>query len=86
MLVWMVLLVVAWEKAAMRSRSTTDHILTLQTLFEDAKENAMHDPSHRLIVAFVDFKKAYDLVDREVLWKCLGSLGVHGGMLYTLKT
>lgn len=35
--------------------------------------------------AFVDFKQAYDSVDRELLWRCLGGMGVHGECLGILR-
>ena len=38
-----------------------------------------------LYTAFIDFRKAYDRVDRELLWKMLQKLGVHGECLRTLK-
>ena len=31
-----------------------------------------------MLVAFMDFAKAYDKVDREKLWSCLQSVGVNG--------
>ena len=36
-------------------------------------------------VAFIDFQKAYDSVNRDLLWKCLESMGVHGRSLDSLK-
>lgn len=38
-----------------------------------------------LCAAFVDFKQAYDSVDRTLLWKCLQKLGVHGACLNILQ-
>ena len=38
-----------------------------------------------LYCAFIDFSKAYDRVDRELLWQVLKGLGVHGDMLGSLQ-
>ena len=34
-----------------------------------------------MLVAFIDFAKAYDKVNREKLWSCLQSVGVKGRCL-----
>ena len=34
-----------------------------------------------MLVAFIDFAKAYDKVDRVKLWSCLQSVGVNGRFL-----
>jgi hypothetical protein len=39
-----------------------------------------------LYTAFIDFRKAYDRVDRELLWRMLHKLGVHGDCLRTLRS
>ena len=41
--------------------------------------------SKPLCAAFVDFKKAYDTVDRTLLWKSLEKLGMHGPILDVLQ-
>ena len=38
-----------------------------------------------LYLAFIDFRKAYDSVDRSVLWAALAEHGLHGPVLDTLK-
>jgi len=38
-----------------------------------------------LYCAFIDFKKAYDSVDRQLLWKALHGMGVHGAYMNTLQ-
>jgi hypothetical protein len=38
-----------------------------------------------VFAAFIDFKKAYDTVDRQLLWRCLEGVGLHGECLSTLK-
>ena len=60
---------------------TTDHILTLQTLFSQAR--ALHRPHY---CCFVDFKKAFDSVSRELLWQCLRDGGIDGTMLAALQS
>jgi hypothetical protein len=47
-------------------RGTVDAIFTLQAL-----KGACRSRSKRMVVAFVDFTKAYDSIDRAALWKVL---------------
>ena len=35
--------------------------------------------------AFIDFRKAYDSVNRNILWSCLEQMGIHGNYLNTLR-
>lgn len=35
--------------------------------------------------AFIDFRKAYDSVNRNILWSCLERMGLHGNYMSTLK-
>ena len=39
----------------------------------------------KLYVAFIDFKKAYDTVNRAILWMVLYRSGVRGNMLRMIK-
>ncbi len=39
-----------------------------------------------LFVAFVDFKKAYDWVNRDLLWDCLARLGAKDPHLSVLRS
>ena len=53
---------------------TSDHIFLLQTVVEKViKKNRK-----RLFCVFVDFKKAYDTVDRNLLLRKLQNLGING--------
>ena len=53
---------------------TSDHILLLQTTIEKVvKKNRK-----KLFCAFVDYKKAYDTVDRNILLQRLQNIGVNG--------
>ena len=38
-----------------------------------------------MLVAFIDFSKAYDTVNRGKMWGCLEQLGVNGKFLSFLK-
>ena len=39
-----------------------------------------------MYVAFIDYKKAFDSIDREALWKVLEHFEIKGNMLATLKS
>ena len=57
-----------------------DNCLVLRHLAESA--TAAGRP---LFVAFIDFSKAYDRIDRALLWRVLGGAGLHGPALNTLQ-
>jgi hypothetical protein len=59
---------------------TTDQLFILRTLIEQSK--AKKKP---LYCCFVDLKKAFDIVPREVLWQVLAGLGVKGRFLRCLQ-
>ena len=60
--------------------STVDHIFTLHAMVsKHLKKNK------KLHVAFVDFRKAFDTVKRNVLWNVLLHLGIGGNMFNTLR-
>ena len=63
-----------------KGRSTIDHIFTLHAAIEKQFAN-----NSKLYVAFVDFKKAYDTVNRNILWSVLFHSGIQGKMLRNLK-
>ena len=52
-------------------RSTMDHILTLTSIIETRKLS--RQPT---FTAFIDFKKAYDAIDRTLLFTKLNQLGI----------
>nr|KAG5700792.1 hypothetical protein BaRGS_034995 [Batillaria attramentaria] len=51
-------------------RSCTDHIATMRIIIEQSLE--WQTP---LYSTFVDFQKAFDSVDREVIWKLMSHYG-----------
>ncbi len=60
---------------------TSDHIFLLQTLIEKVvKKN-----KRKLYAVFIDFKKAYDTVDRSKLFTRLQSIGINGIFLKNIK-
>jgi hypothetical protein len=63
-----------------KGMSTIDAIFTMRHTIE------LYEQQHKpVFAAFIDFRKAYDRVDRNLLWKCLQNLGVHGECLETLQ-
>ena len=68
-------------QAGFRSgRGTTDNAFVLQHLIEKYTVD-----KKQLFTAFIDFRKAYDCVDRELLWRKLQGMGLHGRMLTVLQ-
>ncbi len=63
-----------------RGRSTTDNVFVLQHCIERCKGRAVP-----LYAAFIDFQKAYDCVNRSLLWQALKGMGVHGNMMSILQ-
>ncbi|CAG2195599.1 unnamed protein product [Mytilus edulis] len=59
-----------------KGRNTIDHISTLTTVIETRK---LHKLS--TYVAFIDFKKAYDWINRDLLFGKLENLGISSKML-----
>ena len=57
-----------------KNSGTSDHIFLLQTIIEKVVK---HDKK-KLYTAFIDFKKAYDTVNRDLLIKRLQMLGING--------
>jgi flagellum-specific peptidoglycan hydrolase FlgJ len=60
------------EQAGFRQgRSCTDHIATLRNIVEQSME--WESP---LLITFVDYEKAFDSVDRKILWRLLEHYGI----------
>lgn len=64
-----------------RNYSTVDHIFTLLSIVQKQLRN-----HRKLYVAFIDFKKAFDLVDRNKLWSVLKKNGIGGRMYQAIKS
>lgn len=61
--------------------STTDAIFVLQSLI-----NKTLKQKRRLYCCFIDYKKAFDLIDRSNLWSKLIKQGIQGKMLKIIKS
>ena len=57
-----------------KNMSTSDLIFLLQTIIDKYVKRG----NRKLFVAFIDFKKAYDTVDRDLLLQRLQTLGING--------
>ena len=63
-----------------RNRSTIDHIFCIRQILE--KKWEYNEPVHQL---FIEFKKAYDSVRREVLYKNLIEFGIPRKLVILIK-
>ena len=66
-----------------KEAQTNDHILTLKTVIDKYYKHAK-GKNKRLFVCFVDFKKAFDNVSRELLMYKLTKLGIQGNFFNTI--
>ncbi len=64
-----------------KGMSTVDNIFVLNSLISHSLNNG-----EKLFCAFVDFKKAFDLVNRDILWYKLIHYGVRGNILNVIKS
>ena len=62
--------------------STVDHIFVMISMVE----KALAKSKGKLYVAFVDFRKAYASVNRNILWDVLRRAGTGEKMLRALRT
>ena len=65
---------------------TTDNIFVLRSLIDKQKQSRQKGRSGKLYCCFVDFKKAFDTVPRDLLWQVLEGLGIHGRILDIIKS
>ena len=69
------------EQSGFRSKhSTQDHLFTLQQIMEKAlgKDN-------KIYMAFIDTKKAFDMLNREAIWEALKTKNVSVGLTTAIK-
>ncbi len=63
-----------------KNRSTVDHLSSLTSITETRKLQKKDT-----FTAFVDFAKAYDIIDRSLLWEKLSDMGLSSKMLSSIK-
>ena len=66
----------------LKGKSTSDHIFLMQTIIEKVVKKG----KQKLFAAFIDFKKAYDTVDRNLLLNRLKALGINGLFLRNIAS
>ena len=64
-----------------KDRNTIDQVSSLTNLIETRQKRKLST-----FCAFIDFKKAFDLTDRNLLTERINSLGVEGRMFNALKS
>ena len=62
-------------------RLCANQVFTLKQIVEKAREK-----EHRVCVGFIELEKAYDRVNREVLWQVLRLYDVRGKLLREFKS
>ena len=74
--------VLSWTQCGFRkSRSTLSNILALRRIIEGIKAK-----NHSLTLIFVDFKKAFDSINREQMFKILSAYGIPDKIVNAIKT
>ena len=73
-------LIVDEQNGFRQDRNCIDHVLALSKVIETRKKQGKSS-----FVAFVDFSKAYDHIDRSLLWHKLSAYGLQGKMMAAMK-
>ena len=71
-----------------RDHRTVDNILILRTLIEqcNGRDKNRTGQKKKLYVCFVDFKKAFDTVPRDLPWQALERAGMGPKMMHCIKS
>ena len=67
-----------------RGKGCGDQTVTL-TLLGETIYDVKKDKKELKLAAFIDFRKAYDRVDRSKLWDCLEGAGLKGRLVNFLR-
>lgn len=69
-----------YQSGFIREKSTTNHIFTIRQIIEK-----YHEYNKELHMVFVDFKQAYDSINRDQLWIALANLGIPNKLIRMIK-
>ena len=64
-----------------KKRSTVDHLSSLTSLIDTRRKRKLST-----YCAFIDFSKAYDCINRDILWGMLSSIGVSGKLFGAIRS
>ena len=64
-----------------KNRSTIDHLSSLTNIIETRKRQ-----KKPTFICFVDFRKACDTINRNILWQKLNKMGINGNLYHSLKS
>lgn len=64
-----------------KKRETRDHIFVLNSMIR----NKLKNKGKKLYAAFIDFKTAFDVIDRGLLIEKLKKIGINGKMLNMIR-
>ena len=65
-----------------KGAQTNDHVLTLKTIIDKYRQPGKAN----LFACFVDFKKAFDSIRRDLLLSKIANLGINGAFFLVIKT
>jgi len=74
-------LIVEEQNGFRKKRSTIDHLASLSNIIDTRKRN-----KKSTFCAFIDFRKAFDSIDRNLLWCKLNNMGMSTKMLSAIKS
>lgn len=74
-------LIVDEQNGFRKNRSTVDHLGSLTNLIDTRKKNRKST-----FCAFIDFRKAFDSINRNLLWKKLTDIGMSSRMLSAVRS
>lgn len=69
-----------YQSGFIRGKSTTNHIFMIRQIMEK-----YYEYNNELHMVFVDFKQAYDSINRDQLWIALADLGIPNKLIRMIK-
>ena len=63
-----------------KSRGTRDHIANMRWIMERQREHGQ-----RVYICFIDYSKAFDCINHDLMWKTLDEMGIPKHLIHLLK-